>query len=67
MFLGSLLLVRRLVKAAPVDCIDAHYVYPDAFAAVLLGKFLGVPVIVSARGTDINLFPHFGMIRWMIR
>lgn len=67
MFLTSLPLLKRLNKAMQIDCIDAHYVYPDGFAAVLLGKWLNVPVIVTARGTDINLFPEFASIRPMIR
>jgi teichuronic acid biosynthesis glycosyltransferase TuaC len=57
MFVGSLLLVRQLHRQFQFDCVDAHYVYPDGFAAVLLGEMLGLPVIVSARGTDINVFP----------
>ena len=67
MFLGSLSLVRRLHRRMHFDCIDAHYVYPDGFAALLLGKWLRLPVVVSARGTDINLFPSFRLIRPMIR
>lgn len=67
MFLGSYWLVKRLHKERPFDCIDAHYVYPDGFAAMLIGQLLNVPVIVSARGTDINLFPSFRLIRPMIR
>ena len=67
MFLGSVALVRRLRKANAFDCIDAHYIYPDGFAAILLGKLLSLPVILSARGTDINLFPSFQLIRPMIR
>lgn len=43
--------------------IDSHYAYPDGYAAVLLGKKLGVPVIITVRGTDINLFPAFPRIR----
>lgn len=66
MFVGSLLLVRRLHRQFRFDCIDAHYIYPDAFAAVLLGKVLGLPVVVSARGTDINVFPSFTTIRPLI-
>jgi teichuronic acid biosynthesis glycosyltransferase TuaC len=66
MFIGSLLLVRRLHRQFRFDCIDAHYVYPDGFAAVLLGKMLGLPVFVSARGTDINVFPRFRCIRPLI-
>ncbi len=67
MFLGSFSLVRRLKREVRFDCIDAHYVYPDGLAAVLSGRLLGVPVFVSARGTDINLFPSFRLIRPMIR
>jgi len=67
MFLGSLSCVRALHRKAKIDCIDAHFVYPDGLAAVLLGKALDVPVVVSARGTDINLFPSFRLIRPMIR
>lgn len=67
MFLGSLARVRRLNRIAKIDCIDAHFVYPDGLAAVLMGKVLGVPVTVSARGTDINFFPSFRLIRPMIR
>jgi teichuronic acid biosynthesis glycosyltransferase TuaC len=67
MFLGTLRTALRLHSEKSFDCIDAHFVYPDGFAAVLLGKLLKVPVIVSARGTDINLYPSFKLIRPMIR
>ena len=67
MFAASFSLVRQLHQERAFDCIDAHYVYPDGFAAMLLGKRLRLPVIVSARGTDMNLFPSFRLIRPMIR
>lgn len=67
MFLGSFSLVLRLHRRIDFHCIDAHYVYPDGFAGILLGKLLRRPVIVTARGTDINLFPKFRTIRPMIR
>jgi len=67
MFRGSRDLVERLREDCDFDCIDAHYIYPDCFAAVLLGRHLGKPVMVSGRGTDINLFPSFRLIRPMIR
>lgn len=66
-FLGCARLARRLNKQAKFDCIDAHFAYPDGFAAVLLGKLLGLPVIVSARGTDINVYPSLRLIRPMLR
>lgn len=67
MFLGAYKLARRLQRQKPFDCIEAHYVYPDGFAAVLLGRMLHIPVVVSALGTDINVFPAFPSIRPLIR
>jgi glycosyltransferase involved in cell wall biosynthesis len=70
MFLGAYRLVRRLIGQG-VDCIDAHFVYPDGFAAVLLGRAFKVPVVASARGTDINLYPKIRSVRpllkWTVR
>lgn len=37
------------------DVIDCHYLYPDGVAAARLGKVLGKPVVVSCRGSDLNL------------
>jgi teichuronic acid biosynthesis glycosyltransferase TuaC len=67
MFAASFTLTRHLHHETAFECIDAHYVYPDGFAAVLLGQRLGIPVVVSARGTDMNLFPSFRLIHPMIR
>jgi teichuronic acid biosynthesis glycosyltransferase TuaC len=67
MSLASLSLARRLHSEKQFDCIDAHFVYPDGFAAVRLGRKLGLPVVVSARGSDINLYPSFHLIRPMLR
>lgn len=67
MFWGAVGLARRLHRQNPFDLIDAHFVYPDSTAALRIGRALGVPVIVSARGSDINLFPTFRLIRPQIR
>jgi glycosyltransferase involved in cell wall biosynthesis len=37
------------------DVIDAHYLYPDAVAASILAVRLRRPLIVTARGSDVNL------------
>jgi len=67
MFLGSVRQVSTRTQEMSYDIIDAHYVYPDGFAAILLGKLLRKPVVVSARGSDINLFSEFLTIRPLIR
>ncbi|MEL7485589.1 MAG: glycosyltransferase [Pseudomonadota bacterium] len=41
------------------DAIDAHYLYPDGVAAVRAATRLGVPVVVTARGTDVHRIPDF--------
>jgi teichuronic acid biosynthesis glycosyltransferase TuaC len=55
--------VKSIRAAFDFDVIDAHYVYPDGFAAVEIGRALGVPVVVSARGSDINLFREIPSVR----
>ena len=40
-----------------IDVIDAHYFYPDGVVASWLGKKLNIPVMVTARGSDINVIP----------
>jgi teichuronic acid biosynthesis glycosyltransferase TuaC len=66
MAIGAFARVRELVNQG-TDCIDAHFVYPDGFAAVLMGRMLSVPVIISARGTDINLSPTFVTVRPLLK
>ncbi len=34
--------------------IDAHFTYPDGFAAIKLANFFKIPVVVTARGSDIT-------------
>lgn len=55
MALGSLFLLRRLKQRFDFDLIDAHFAYPDGYAAVLLGKWLQVPVTITLRGTEVPL------------
>jgi glycosyltransferase involved in cell wall biosynthesis len=49
------------------DLIDAHYFYPDGVAAVLLGRRLGRPVVITGRGTDVNLIPEYRVPRRLMR
>jgi glycosyltransferase involved in cell wall biosynthesis len=66
LFLGCYRQVAKLHRERGFDCIDSHWIYPDGFAAVLIGKKLGIPVFCSARGTDINVYPKFWTIRPLI-
>lgn len=48
------------------EIIDAHYFFPDGVAAILLGRWLKKPVVITARGTDVNLIPQYSLPRKMI-
>jgi teichuronic acid biosynthesis glycosyltransferase TuaC len=49
------------------DLIDAHYFYPDGIAAVLLGRALNRPVVITGRGSDLNLLSTYAIPRRWIQ
>jgi len=67
MFLACYNTVRQLLSENAVELIDAHYFYPDGVAAALFGKLFDLPVVITARGTDINLFPNYFISRKYIQ
>jgi teichuronic acid biosynthesis glycosyltransferase TuaC len=55
--LATILPVLREIRARfPFDVIDAEFFWPDGVAAARLGKALGVPVSVKARGSDVDFW-----------
>ena len=52
MALGAWPRLRRLKREGRLDVIDAHFAYPDGYAATLLGRWLRVPVTITLRGTE---------------
>ncbi len=59
--------ISHLIKRGyEFDAIDAHY-YPDGVAAAILGESLGKPVVITARGTDLNLIPNYYLPRRMVQ
>jgi len=54
MALCSFFLLRRLRREG-ARLIDAHFAYPDGEAATRLGGWLGLPVTITLRGTEV---PH---------
>lgn len=70
--LAALPVIRRWQREGwDFDLIDAHYYYPDGVAAALLARWLGKPLVVTARGTDLNVIARMRvpgrMIRWATR
>jgi teichuronic acid biosynthesis glycosyltransferase TuaC len=60
---ATLALAQQLHARERFDLIDAHYVFPDGEAAVAVGAALGLPVVLSSRGTDLNLYPQLPYVR----
>ncbi len=56
-------LAAMLAAGHQVDAIDAHYAYPDGVAAIALGRHFGLPVVITARGSDITQFPDYPAAR----
>jgi glycosyltransferase involved in cell wall biosynthesis len=67
LYRASLPVARRLLMEEGFQLIDAHYVYPDGVAAVWLGAALGVPVVITARGSDLTQLPDHAVPRRLIR
>ena len=52
MALSSFFVVRRIARDHHANIIDAHFGYPTGYAAVLLGRWLGLPVMLTLRGKE---------------
>ena len=64
--------VRRLRDSFGPDVVlDGHYLYPDGVVAAWIARRLGLPVILTARGSDVAVLPQYRaprvMIQWAVR
>ncbi len=46
--------LERLIGRYRPDLILNYWVYPDGYSAVKVGKSLGIPIVTTAIGTDLN-------------
>jgi teichuronic acid biosynthesis glycosyltransferase TuaC len=58
--------LTRLKARGLAAVIDAHYFYPDGVAAAWIGQRLRIPVVVTARGSDINVLARHTIPRRLI-
>jgi len=56
MFLGAFATVWRLHRRKRFDVINPMWLYPDAVAAGWIARILGIPLVPTALGCDVNLF-----------
>ena len=70
LFLSVLGTVRQLRRTFDFDVIDAHFAYPEGFAAALLSSWFRRPFTITMRGTEI-LIARSRLrrlaIRWALR
>lgn len=52
MALGAARTIRRLKRRLGIDMIDAHFLYPDGYAATRIARELDLPCTVTLRGTE---------------
>ncbi len=68
LYLAARRAISRLMHdGLQFDLIDAHYLYPDGVAAVWLGAWLGKPVVLTARGSDVTELPDHRIPRALIQ
>ena len=68
LYAASALYVWLLMRAGlKLDAIDAHYLYPDGVAAIWLGQRFNLPVVITARGSDVTQLPMHRVPRGFIR
>ena len=68
MALGTRRTMAQVLEEAPdTAVIDAHFFYPDGIAAMLLGTWFRRPVVITARGSDVNVLARSAVARWWMR
>ncbi len=66
--LGARRAVQRLLdEGFDFDLIDAHYFYPDGVAAALLARWFRKPLVITARGSDVNVIAEHALPRRLMR
>lgn len=60
-------LIQLRADGFDFDLIDAHYLYPDGVAAACVARRFARPLVVTARGTDVNTIAGMGMPGSQIR
>jgi len=58
--------LKDMTQKDRFDILDVHWAYPDGFAGVKLAKELGIPVSLTVRGSDINIYTRYPLRRKLI-
>jgi glycosyltransferase involved in cell wall biosynthesis len=58
---------KRQLREGEKAVVHAHCAYPDAVGVVLAARLLGLPCVVTAHGSDINVYAEKPGLRFQIR
>jgi len=53
-----LLKILNCINSERYDIIHAHWAFPHEYIGLLLGKELGIPVVITAHGSDMHTLPR---------
>ena len=71
LLLSTVRVLPRITGKYRPKVIYTPWAYPDGFVTVLLGRLLGIPVVVKVLGSDINELPTIAGVRpqivWMLK
>lgn len=67
MALGARAAFRAAVRARRPALVDAHFLYPDAVAALRLCAGERIPCVVTARGSDVDVLAGIPAVRAELR
>jgi glycosyltransferase involved in cell wall biosynthesis len=59
--------VAALHRASPFEAVLTAWAYPDGFAAAAVAALIGVPLVATVLGSDVNELPKVPALRWQIR
>lgn len=64
--------LQRFFRGGPLqlqsfDLIDCHYFYPDGYAVSKIAKAAQLPLVITARGSDIEVLPQHRLPRLLIK
>lgn len=60
-------LIKRLHNEWRIDAVNCHWIFPDGVAAQKICESLRIPIMLTALGSDLNLYSEFRMRRPFIR
>jgi teichuronic acid biosynthesis glycosyltransferase TuaC len=62
----SIHMLARMSVMRSYHAIDAHNLFPDGIVGAALSRLLSIPLILTARGTDVNSALNHPLKRWQI-